>query len=97
MKKFFLFGFLSFLFPRTLAAQPFQEMTYTPEKTLFALFAPNDAKKVTLRIYEYGLGGKALKTVSMKRTADEQWTATVKGALRFLGGLHPLCGMGETS
>ena len=82
MKKFFLFGFLSFLFPRTLAAQPFQEMTYTPEKTLFALFAPNDAKKVTLRIYEYGLGGKALKTVSMKRTADEQWTATVKGDLK---------------
>ena len=56
-------------------------MTYTPEKTLFALFAPNDAKKVTLRIYEEGLGGKALKTVSMKRTANEQWTATVKGDL----------------
>ena len=82
MKKFFLFGFLSFLFPRTSAAQPFQEMTYTPEKTQFALFAPNDAKKVTLRIYEYGLGGKALKTVSMKRIADEQWTATVKGDLK---------------
>jgi len=56
-------------------------MTYTPEKTLFALFAPNDAKKVTLRIYEEGLGGKALKTVNMKRTANEQWTATVKGDL----------------
>jgi len=82
MKKFFLFGFLSFLFPKPSVAQPFQEMTYTPEKTQFALFAPNDAKKVTLRIYEYGLGGKALKTVSMKRTADEQWTATVKGDLK---------------
>ncbi len=81
MKKFFLFGFLSFLFPKTSAAEPFQEMTYTPEKTLFALFAPNDAKKVTLRIYEEGLGGKALKTVNMKRTANEQWTATVKGDL----------------
>ena len=81
MKKFFLFGFLSFLFPKSSAAEPFQEMTYTPEKTLFALFAPNDAKKVTLRIYEEGLGGKALKTVSMKRTANEQWTATVKGDL----------------
>ena len=81
MKKFFLFGFLSFLFPKSSAAEPFQEMTYTPEKTLFALFAPNDAKKVTLRIYEEGLGGKALKTVNMKRTANEQWTATVKGNL----------------
>jgi len=81
MKKFFLFGFLSFLFPKSSAAEPFQEMTYTPEKTLFALFAPNDAKKVTLRIYEEGLGGKALKTVNMKRTANEQWTATVKGDL----------------
>ena len=81
MKKFFLFGFLSFLFPKTSAAEPFQEMTYTPEKTLFALFAPNDAKKVTLRIYEEGLGGKALKTVNMKLTANEQWTATVKGDL----------------
>jgi len=56
-------------------------MTYTPEKTLFALFAPNDAKKVTLRIYEEGLGGKALKTVNMKRTANEQWQTTVKGDL----------------
>ena len=81
MKKFFLFGFLSFLFPKSSVAEPFQEMTYTPEKTLFALFAPNDAKKVTLRIYEEGLGGKALKTVNMKRTANEQWTATVKGDL----------------
>ena len=84
MKRFFLFGFLSFLFPRLSAAQDFcfNEVAYTPEKTQFALFAPNDAKKVTLRIYEYGLGGKALKTVSMKRTADEQWTATVKGDLK---------------
>ena len=84
MKRFFLFGFLSFLFPRLSAAQDFcfNEVAYTPEKTQFALYAPNDAKKVTLRIYEYGLGGKALKTVSMKRTADEQWTATVKGDLK---------------
>ena len=82
MKKFFLFGVLSFLFPKSSVAQSFQEMTYTPEMTLFALFAPNDAKKVTLRIYNEGLGGKALKTVSMKRTADEQWTATVKGDLK---------------
>ena len=81
MKKFFLFGFLSFLFPKSSVAEPFQEMTYTPEKTLFALFAPNDAKQVVVRIYDEGLGGKAKKSVKMKRIANEQWQTTVKGDL----------------
>ena len=69
------------LLPNKAAAQPFQEVSYAPEKTQFALFAPNDAKRVTLRIYQQGLGGKAVKTVRMQRTADEQWTATVLGDL----------------
>ena len=69
------------LFPKTIAAQAFKEVDYTPEKTVFSLFAPNDAKKVTVRIYKEGLGGKAVKTVKMSRTANEQWTATVKGDL----------------
>ena len=69
------------LLPHKAAAQPFQEVSYAPEKTQFALFAPNDAKRVTLRIYQQGLGGKAVKTVRMQRTADEQWTATVLGDL----------------
>ena len=69
------------LLPHKAAAQPFQEVSYAPEKTQFALFAPNDAKRVTLRIYQQGLGGKAVKTVRMQRTADEQWTATVHGDL----------------
>jgi pullulanase len=64
-----------------VAAQAFQEVSYSPEKTQFALFAPNDAKKVVVRIYESGLGGKAVKTVKMSRKANEQWTATVKGDL----------------
>ena len=81
MKKLIFAGLLSLLFPHKVVAQPFQEVNYAPEKTQFALFAPNDAKKVTLRIYEEGLSGKTLKTVSMKRTANEQWTATVKGDL----------------
>ena len=76
-------GLLSFLFPRFAAAQDFRfnEVNYTPEKTQFAIFAPDDAKKVTLRLYREGLGGKAVKTVKMKRTADEQWTTTVRGDL----------------
>ena len=69
------------LLPHKAAAQPFQEVSYAPEKTQFALFAPNDAKRVTLRIYQQGLGGKAVKTVRMQRTADEQWTTTVHGDL----------------
>ena len=81
MKKLIFAGLLSLLFPHKVVAQHFQEVNYAPEKTQFALFAPNDAKKVTLRIYEEGLSGKTLKTVSMKRTANEQWTATVKGDL----------------
>jgi pullulanase len=81
MKKLIFAGLLSMLFPKTIAAQAFKEVDYTPEKTVFSLFAPNDAKKVTVRIYKEGLGGKAVKTVKMSRTANEQWTATVKGDL----------------
>ena len=81
MKKLIVAGLLSLLFPKTAAAQWFQEVSYTPERTQFALFAPNDAKKVVVRIYQEGLGGKALKTIKMTRTANEQWQATVKGDL----------------
>ena len=76
---------MSLLFPRFAAAQTqtqtFQEVSYSPEKTVFTLFAPNDAKKVVVRIYQEGLGGKALKTIKMTRTANEQWQTTVKGDL----------------
>ena len=51
MKKLIFAGLLSLLFPHKVVAQPFQEVNYAPEKTVFSLFAPNDAKKVTLRIY----------------------------------------------
>ena len=81
MKKLIFAGLLSLLLPKTVAAQAFQEAVYSPEKTVFSIFAPHDAKKVTVRIYKDGLGGKAIKTVKMARTADSQWTATVKGDL----------------
>ena len=70
MKQLIFAGLLSLLFPKSVTAQTFQEVNYTPEKTQFALF-----------IYEEGQGGKAVKTVKMKRTADEQWTTTVRGDL----------------
>ena len=69
------------LLPQKVAAQPFQEVIYSPEKTVFTLFAPNDAKQVVVRIYDEGLGGKAKKSVKMKRIANEQWQTTVKGNL----------------
>ncbi len=74
---------LSFLFPKPAAAQDFHfnEVNYTPEKTQFVLFAPNDAKRVTLRLYRNGQGGKAVKTIKMQRTANEQWQADVRGNL----------------
>ena len=94
MKALIFAGLLSLLFPKKVAAQAFQEMSYSPEKTQFALFAPNDAKKVVVRIYESGLGGKAVKTVKMSRKANEQWTATVKGDL--MGKFYTFdMGMGE--
>ena len=79
----------------TASAQQFQEMQYTKQSTTFRLFAPNDAKAVKLRIYDKGQGGKALKTVKMTRTANEQWTATVKGDL--MGRFYTFdIGRGET-
>ena len=91
MKKLIFAGLLSLLFPRQADAQSpdlladpaiaFQEVSYSPEATQFALFAPNDVKRVTLRIYQNGIGGKAVKTIKMKRTANEKWTASVKGDL----------------
>ena len=58
----------------------FNEMAYTPDQTTFRLFAPAKAKVVKVRIYNQGLGGKAVKTVSMKY-AGGLWTATVRGDL----------------
>ena len=59
----------------------FNEMSYTPEQTTFQLFAPSSAKKVVVRIYKDGQGGKALKTVRMQQAGQDLWTATVKGDL----------------
>ena len=60
----------------------FDEVNYTPQETTFKLFAPNDAKKVCLRLYKDGQTKKAQKTVKMVRTDNELWTVTVKGDLK---------------
>jgi len=81
MKKLIFAGLLSMLLPKQVVAQTFKEVSYAPQETKFQLFAPNDAKKVTVRIYKDGLGGKAIKSMKMRRTGNECWTATIKGDL----------------
>ena len=69
------------LLPHQVVAQTFKEVSYAPQATKFQLFAPNDAKQITVRIYKDGLGGKAIKRVKMQKTGNECWTATIKGDL----------------
>ena len=81
MKKLVLL--LLFVMMKTLTSAQdflFDEMTYSPEKTTFKLFAPADAKSVKVRIYQDGLGGKAQKIIKMQYV-DGLWTAVVKGNL----------------
>ena len=69
----------------------FNEVTYSPEQTVFRLFAPKDAKRVVVRLYRDGQGGRALKTIRMQRSDELDpavneaqgclWTATVPGNL----------------
>ena len=81
MKKLIFAGLLSMLLPHQVVAQTFKEVSYAPQETKFQLFAPNNAKQITVRIYKEGLGGKAIKSVKMQKTGDECWTATIKGDL----------------
>ena len=60
----------------------FNEVVCDPEATTFQLFAPATAKRVVVRIYNDGMGGKPIKTVKMKRTEQaEMWQAEIKGNL----------------
>ena len=70
----------TFLFTLTAQAQNvFNEVSYSPRQTTFKLNAP---KKPTLRIYEAGSGGNAIKKIKMKQTAENVWEATVSGDLK---------------
>ena len=72
MKKLY---FMLMMMPALASAQDFQfdEMTYSPEQTVFKLFAPNNAK-CTVKV------GK--KKVKMSRAGDCLWTTTIKGDLK---------------
>lgn len=70
----------TFLFTLTAQAQNvFNEVSYSPRQTTFKLNAP---KKPTLRIYEAGRGGNAIKKIKMRQTAENVWEATVSGDLK---------------
>jgi len=83
MKKVTRSVLLAMLLSQQVTAQDFcfDEMNYSAEQTTFRLFAPADAKKVVVRIYKEGEGGRPLKTVQMKLAADAVWSTTVAGNL----------------
>ena len=75
---------LSILFSMTIvsaSAQDFQEFSYSEKSTTFSLLAP-DGSKPKIRIYKDGEGGKAIKTVKMKRAGIDSFAAIVKGNLK---------------
>ncbi len=68
------------LYTASLNAQTtFGEMLYSKDKTVFTLNAPTVP---TVRLYKDGQGGKAVKTVKMKKAGEDRWEATVKGDLK---------------
>ena len=58
------------------------EVEYSPEKTTFKLFAPKDAKSVTLSIYAEGQGGKPLQEMMMFYSNKGFYTAVVAGDMK---------------
>lgn len=79
--KYSIFTLMTtFLLALTVQAQSvFNEVSYSPRQTTFKLNAP---KKPTLRIYEAGRGGNAIKKIKMKQTATNVWETTINGDLK---------------
>lgn len=79
-----LTGLLSLFFSGRALAQTFNEADYSRSRTRFQLFAPDNAKRVTLRLYKDAEAKKPMKTVAMKRAAADTYVADVKGDLNGL-------------
>lgn len=79
--KYSIFTLMTtFLLALTVQAQSvFNEVSYSPRQTTFKLNAP---KKPTLRIYDTGRGGNAIKKIKMKQTATNVWETTINGDLK---------------
>lgn len=74
------------LLPSSLLASAqdfnFDEVNYSPSRTVFKLFAPNNAKSVTLNVYAKGdvaADPKPMMKKRMKRFADNLWMVELKG------------------
>ncbi|MCH5311468.1 MAG: type I pullulanase [Prevotella sp.] len=63
------------------AQQKFKEVDYNTQSTTFKLIAPDDAKKVVVRLYNAGMNGKPAKTVKMSCQGNDTWMATIDGDL----------------
>lgn len=80
LKTFFMTALAALSFQSSVHAQEaFDEMTYTPEQTVFKLNAP---VRPVLRLYNAGTGGKLVKTVKLRSAGKNLWAATVKGDLK---------------
>ena len=73
---------MALLVPQSINART--GVVYNPGASTFSVETNSDAQQVKLRIYTDGLGGKAVKTVNMKRAqaGGTLWQATVKGDLK---------------
>jgi len=66
-----------------VGAMAYDEMSYSPKATEFTLQTLPEAVAVKVRIYNEGIGGKPVKTLTMKRTdATARWTAKANGNLK---------------
>ena len=78
--KRYLAVMASLVMAMTASAQElFNEMSYTPEQTVFRLNAPTRPK---LRLYRAGRGGKAYKRLKMLPDGKNRWQITVRGDLK---------------
>ncbi|MCF0201939.1 MAG: type I pullulanase [Bacteroidaceae bacterium] len=57
------------------------EMVWSPKQTVFTLIAPDDSQP-KLRIYNAGEGGKPVKSINMRHTGKDTFTATLKGDMQ---------------
>ncbi len=63
-----------------MAQTTFNEVQYSPEKTVFTLNAPSKAK-VSVKLYNDNTG-KATRSVKLKLVGTDRWQTTVKGDLK---------------
>ena len=70
------------------------EMTYSPEATLFQLWAPT-ASEVRLSLYAEGLGGEALEQHAMEPKRDGMWSLELEGDKQGLFYTFSVCIEGE--